>query len=1447
MPSDTVQRAIAPQPSEQPSTDLQQARLALQASNNRFSDLFEQAPMGYFIVDEEHCILQSNRFAASLLQRDPGELASQAFVRFVEWADQGRFQQLCRQVMQDGQARSCPLRMERKDGRLIAVRLHANTTQDAGGAPALHVSVTDISETQLAESSREKSERFSQVVLNAIADEVVVLDRDGLVLAVNQSWQQYGQDNGHDLEAAAAHTGVGSNYLAVASASTPEPEGDNCSDFDKGIRAVLNGSLPSFNLEYPCHSPEQKRWFSMTVNPMGDEACDGVIITHNEITRSVQLAQERQEAQTRLEKIASLLPGMVFQFRLRTDGSSCFPYVSEKIRELFHLSPAQVFDDASSLFAVIHPDDRERVDASIQRSTQELSPWSLEYRLLFDDGTVRWVSGNSMVQREADGSTLWHGYTNDVTARKQTEEALLQAGALQAAIFNSANFSSIATDAKGVIQIFNVGAERMLGYLAAEVMNAVTPADISDPRELLARAKKLSTEFDTRIAPGFEALVFKASRGIEDIYELTYIRKDGSRFPAMVSVTALRDPQEAIIGYLLIGTDNTARQEIEAQQKVLDQRLRDQQFYTRSLIESSIDALMTTDPEGIISDVNKPMELLTGCTRDELIGAPFKSHFTDPELADACIALVLSEKTLTNYELTACSRDGRETVVSINASTFYDRNRKLQGMVAAARDVTERKRLDTELREKNSELEGARVAAESANRAKTDFLANMSHEIRSPLNAILGLSYLLEKASLEADARSMLQKISASGRMLLGLISDILDVSKIEAGQIMLEHEPFRLAEILDNLSVALGVAVGDKKIECLVAPAPEGVATILGDALRLEQVLINLCSNASKFTESGRIDVRVEVLASGTAEAMLRFSVLDTGIGIAPELQSQVFAAFTQADSSITRRFGGTGLGLAICRQLVGLMGGEIGVHSTKGVGSEFWFTLPLQEVQEAALLPSKADGALEVLVAGAGVRHRTAAGAIARGLGWDVTVLDSGAAVLAHLLHRRDARLPDVVVLDWKMPDMDGLATARAIRESVPPGACTIVLATSSTLASLAAQPGVELVDGILHTPFTAAQLHKVTLEAQRRRAAAVGAAPALLPGASGGLPGVRILIVDDSEINLDVAGCILRDQGAFVSFASNGQEAIDWLLANADAVDLVLMDVQMPVMDGMEATRRLRRLPQFDDLPIVALTAGAFKSQHTAAKAAGMTHIVNKPFNVPATIALIQRLRRRPVSPAAQGTEAVFSADDMDVVLGLQICPDRQTYGHNLQRFVNGYRHAVQDLRSHLSIGQEVQAAALAHKLCGIAANLALPRTRRLADELQRTLGASGDPVTVLAELERAIQHAVAAIESFAAVPQAAVSEAAALSKEAVRNLLVTQLPLLLVALDGDHPAPAKRLLAGLEQLVPPAALEAIWACVRNFDFRGAEVCTLQLAGTYGIPHGGANHAVAQDTDC
>jgi len=519
----------------------------------------------------------------------------------------------------------------------------------------------------------------------------------------------------------------------------------------------------------------------------------------------------------------------------------------------------------------------------------------------------------------------------DNTARKQAEEALLKAGALQSAIFNSANFSSIATDAKGVIQIFNVGAERMLGYAAADVMNKITPADISDPQEIVTRAKTLSAELGTPITPGFEALVFKASRGIEDIYELTYIRKDGSRFPAIVSVTALRDAKENIIGYLLIGTDNTARKQVEAEQKLLDQRLRDQQFYTRSLIESSIDALMTTDPSGIITDVNKQMEALTGCTRDELIGAPFKNYFTDPERAEAAIKLVLSEKKVANYELTARARDGKETVVSYNATTIYDRDRKLQGVFAAARDVTERKRLDVE-------LERTKSAAEKANLAKSDFLSSMSHELRSPLNAILGFSQLMESDSPPPtpSQKDSIAQILQAGWYLLKLINEILDLAKIESGQVSMSKESVSLSEVMLECQAMIEPQAQQCGIT-LTFPSSDIPYFVSADKTKLKQIFINLLSNAIKYNcEQGT----VEVACTESTPGYIRVSVKDSGAGLTPEKVAQLFQPFNRLGQEAGSEEG-TGIGLVVAKQLVELMGGSIGAESTVGTGSLFWFEL--------------------------------------------------------------------------------------------------------------------------------------------------------------------------------------------------------------------------------------------------------------------------------------------------------------------------------------------------------------------------------------------------------------------------------------------------------------------------------------------------------------------------
>jgi PAS domain S-box-containing protein len=633
------------------------------------------------------------------------------------------------------------------------------------------------------------------------------------------------------------------------------------------------------------------------------------------------------------------------------------------------------------------------------------------------------------------GQRYFTGILRDVTARKAAEDALLQAGALQKAIFDSANFSSIATDAKGVIQIFNVGAERMLGYTASEVMNTITPADISDPQELIVRAKTLSVELDTPIAPGFEALVFKASRGIEDIYELTYIRKDGSQFPAVVSVTALRDAQDTIIGYLLIGTDNTARKQVEEEQKKLDQRLRDQQFYTRSLIESSVDALMTTDPKGIITDVNKQMEALTDCTRDELIGAPFKNYFTDPERAQAGIDLVLAQKRVTNFELVASSRSGVQTVVSYNASTFYDRDRKLQGVFAAARDITERKQNEQILNDKNGELEDAVAFADKANRAKSDFLSSMSHELRTPLNAILGFAQLVEIGlpELTATQKRSIDQIQKAGWYLLELINEILDLALIESDRVTLSREPVALSAVFSECQGMVETQAQRRGIR-LNFPDIAVPHFVHADRTRVKQVLVNLLFNAIKYN---RAEGSVAIEVAQSPPSTIRVTVRDTGLGLSPAQMGQLFQPFNR----LGRETGveeGTGIGLVVTKRLIELMGGRIGVDSVVGVGSTFWFELALTsapalntaDVEQAELgqrpVPLGAPVHTLLYVEDNPANLELMEQLIVRRA--DLHLLTAADATTGIALAR--ARLPEVILMDINLPGMSGIEAMQILR---------------------------------------------------------------------------------------------------------------------------------------------------------------------------------------------------------------------------------------------------------------------------------------------------------------------------------------------------------------------------------------------------------------------------------
>jgi PAS domain S-box-containing protein len=631
----------------------------------------------------------------------------------------------------------------------------------------------------------------------------------------------------------------------------------------------------------------------------------------------------------------------------------------------------------------------------------------------------------------------------DNTARKQAEEALLKAGALQNAIFNSANFSSIATDAKGVIQIFNVGAERMLGYTAADVMNKITPADISDPQEVIARAAALSRELGTTITPGFNALAFKASRGIEDIYELTYIRKDGSRFPAIVSVTALRDDQAQIIGYLLIGTDNSARKHVE-------EKLRWTEESFRLMVESVSDyAIVMLDPEGHVVSWNTGAERIKGFLAEEIVGQHFARFYPHEE--------VVMEKPQRDLDLAATTgrhedegwrvrKDGSTFWANVVLTAIRDQAGSLRGFAKLTRDLTERNKVETA-------LTNAKATAEKANLAKSDFLSSMSHELRSPLNAILGFAQLMESDSPapSSSQKESIGQILHAGWYLLELINEILDLAMIESGKLSMSLEPVSLVEVILECQLMIEPLAQRRGIH-MTFPTFDVPHSVKADRTRIKQVLINLLTNAIKYNQVGG---SVIVECSGTTTSNhVRVTVTDTGPGLPPEKVAQLFQPFNRLGQE-GQSEEGTGIGLVVSKRLVELMEGVIGVQSTVGRGSVFWVEL----LSTAALALSTRIETAEAIppAVASGARMRTL-----------LYVEDNPAnlKLVEKLVARRhDLRLlsaidgnrgvdlartcqPDVILMDINLPGISGIEALRILGEDIATSHIPVVALSANAI---------------------------------------------------------------------------------------------------------------------------------------------------------------------------------------------------------------------------------------------------------------------------------------------------------------------------------------------------------------------------------------------------------------
>jgi CheY-like chemotaxis protein len=663
--------------------------------------------------------------------------------------------------------------------------------------------------------------------------------------------------------------------------------------------------------------------------------------------------------------------------------------------------------------------------------------------------------------------------------------------------------------------------------------------------------------------------------------------------------------------------------------------------------------------------------------------------------------------------------------------------------------------LEQKVEQRTLALRDALTQAEGATRMKSDFLANMSHEIRTPMNAIIGMTHLIQGTELTPRQRNYLGKIEGSSHHLLGIINDILDLSKIQAGKMSTEVVDFKLEHLLDNVIGLVAEKAADKGLELIVNMAPDVPLNLLGDPLRLGQILVNYANNAVKFTHRGEVEISVSVVKRRDHEAVLRFAVRDTGIGIDEHQRQKLFKDFEQGDNSTTRKYGGTGLGLAIVSRLVDLMGGQYGLESQPGVGSTFWFNVSLETrgAVPTLTIPSDASHTWRVLVVDDNAGARARLNDMLTSMKFSVEMADGGASALRAIrMAQERGHDHDVVLLDWKMPDMTGVDVARQIRAMAltkQPHLC-LVMAFGREHFYAAAKP--EGLDSLLVKPVSPSVLFDHMMRVLGREAFQTRPGPAIDAMNLNALRGARVLLVEDNEINREVASEMLQDAGIRVTTAEHGQQALDRLLAG-ELFDLVLMDMQMPVLDGLAATAAIRALPEHEALPIVAMTANAMATDRQRCLDAGMNDFVAKPID-PNQLwgALLRWMPLRSVGSRASATataplptsnaglpnEALsplpWAIDGLDAALGLRRCLGKpELYRSLLRQFMDRQGNIGQELQIAIDRAQWVAAQRLAHTLKSVAGNLGAVRLQDQAEVLERSISEhQGTPIDLSALL-------------------------------------------------------------------------------------------------------------------
>jgi len=1119
-------------------------------------------------------------------------------------------------------------------------------------------------------------------------------------------------------------------------------------------------------------------------------------------------------------------------------------FANPRLRDMIE---GNILQATSGLY--VHPEDcRQITDAIAGGATHVHQGLQLHGR----QGTIRDMAVDLLpIDYEGEAGVLV--WMLDVTDRERAEEAIRQSQRHLSAILDNLPDATFVIDRNGVVTAWNRAAEEMTGVTAADMIGKGD--------------HEYAIPFYGERRPILVDLIFMSERQVRDRYQEIsrrgdtlvgegYLAKSGTWFEA--SATALRDAHGNVIGAIETVRDITARKNIQLELEASERQLAD-------IIDFMPEATFVIDRNGIVTAWNRAAEEMTGVTAADMIGKgdreyaiPFYGE-RQPILVD--LLFLPEHELLEKYRhvrRVGGALIGEGNVVGRGGDVWYEGSAtalrdslgNVIGAIETIRDVTARKRFE-------DDLSAAREAAEKASQAKADFLANMSHEIRTPMNAIIGMSHLMSRTALTPHQRDYVDKILLSGRHLLGILNDILDFSKIDAGALAIENTGLRLDEVLQNVAALNLDKINAKGLELVLDVGADVPNELVGDPLRLGQILTNYLNNAVKFTEAGEIDIIVRVGAATERDVLLRFEVRDTGIGLSDEQKGRLFQSFQQADTSTTRRYGGTGLGLAISKKLAALMGGEVGVDSVAGKGSTFWFTARLAKGElRRPLVPHPDLRGRRVLVVDDNENARAVLSGMLSTMSFDVEAADSGAAAIRSVSAAAVAGAPfEVVFLDWRMPELDGLQAAAAIRDlglaSTPHRIMVTAYGREEVLAG-AASAGIEAV---LFKPVDPSMLFDVVMRAFGADAGDA-AAPHRCTAASAphmaAIAGAKVLLVEDNDLNQQVALELLRDAGFDVAVADNGAVAVT-MVASAD-YDLVFMDMQMPVMDGVTATEEIRRLG-FGDLPIVAMTANALQPDRDRCVAAGMNDYLAKPIDPGALWEVLLRWikpgHRAAAAPAAAPADlpgdgqpfAAISVPGLDAESGLQRCGGKTRLYHDLlEKFAAGQGTAVAAIRAALADGSVETAQRLAHTLKGTAATIGADAVREAAARLEtalRDLGPSGEIERLLDGLEPVLAQLVIALAPRLAAARAAMETAPATMPvdldrlEAVRGRLAA----LLADSDGD----AVKVLDDNTDLLRaafPGAYGAIEAHIRGFDFDRA---LSLLADAAAAPRGPALPAI------